>query len=90
MNNVDGKIKVEFEINGYGEETIQGYEGSYKGLEVQRSMDLPKDTTLGEIEEIVNELFEEVRLGYGKQPEQLTAKVAIRALKEDTQITYIG
>ncbi|WP_391122336.1 hypothetical protein [Psychrobacillus sp. L3] len=90
MNNVTEKIKVEFEIKGFGEETTQDYDGSYKGIEVVRTKDLPKDTTLEEIETIVNHLFEEIELIYGKQPEHLLAKVVIRATKKDTQITYLG
>ena len=60
MGNNDAKIKVEFEVKGFGEDTI------------------------------VHQLFEEIQLSYEKQPEQLVAKVIIRAKKKDTQITYIG
>ena len=90
MGNNDAKIKVEFEVKGFGEDTIKGYEGSYKGVEVVRTKSLSKDTTLEEIETIVHQLFEEIQLSYEKQPEQLVAKVIIRAKKKDTQITYIG
>lgn len=87
---VDAEIKVEFEVNAFGEETISDYEGSYKRFEIARTKYLPKETTLENIEIIVKHLFEEIQSSYGKQPEQLVAKVIIRAKKQDAQITYLG
>lgn len=87
---VDAEIKVEFEVKAFGEETISDYEGSYKGFEIARTKKLPKETTLENIEMIVKQLFEEIQSSYGGQPEQLVAKVIIRAKKQDAQITYLG
>lgn len=84
------EIKVEFEVKAFGEETISDYEGSYKGIEIARTKNLSKETTLENIEMIVHQLFEEIQTSYGKQPEQLVAKVVIRAKKQDAQITYLG
>ena len=80
------QIKVEFEVKGFGEDTIKGYEGSYKGVEVVRIKSLSKDTTLEEIETIIYQLFEEIQLSYEKQPEQLVAKIIIRAKKKKQRL----
>ena len=87
---MDAEIKVGFEVKAFGEETITEYEDSFKGFEIARTKSLSKETTLENIEMIVNQLFEEIQLSYGKQPEQLVAKVLIRANKKENQITYLG
>lgn len=83
------EIKVEFEVKAFGGETIEGYEDSFKGFEIARTKSLSKDTTLGEIEVIVKELFDEIQGSYGKKPDALSAKIVIRANKKDTHITYL-
>ena len=87
---MEAEIKVEFEIKAFGEETITDYEDSWKGFEIARTKTLSKETTLENIETIINQLFDEIQLSYGKQPEQLVAKVLIRAKKQEAQITYLG
>ncbi|MGF6949060.1 hypothetical protein QF028_001565 [Neobacillus sp. B4I6] len=86
---MEGQIKVEFEINAVGEETINGYDSSYKNYEIARTKVLPKTVTLGNLEEIINELFAEIQSTYD-QPEHLTAKIVIRAKKEKKKIMYLG
>ncbi|PET60304.1 hypothetical protein CN514_14250 [Bacillus sp. AFS001701] len=83
-----GQIKVEFEINAVGEETIDGYDDSYKNYQIARSKYLSKELTLGNVEEIINELFTEIQSAY-EQPEQLTAKIIIRAKNENDKVMYL-
>ncbi|SMQ81008.1 hypothetical protein SAMN05444673_4088 [Bacillus sp. OV166] len=86
---MEGKIKVEFEINAVGEETINGYDSSFKKYEIARTKNLSQTLTLGNLEEIINELFEEIQSSY-ENPEHLTAKIVIRAKKEKNKILYLG
>lgn len=57
--------------------------------EIARTKNLSKELTLGNLEEIIKELFSEIQLAYD-QPEQLTAKIVIRAKKEKNKIMYLG
>ncbi|MDR7235957.1 hypothetical protein [Neobacillus drentensis] len=86
---MEGHLKVEFEINAVGEETINGYDSSYKNYEIARTKSLSKSLTLGDFEEIINELFTEIQSVFD-QPEHLTAKIVIRAKKEKNNIIYLG
>ncbi|MDQ0202216.1 hypothetical protein [Neobacillus ginsengisoli] len=86
---MEGQIKVDFEINAVGEETINGYESSFKKFEIARTKSLSKELTLGDFEEIINELFAEIQSSYD-QPEHLTAKIVIRVKKEKNKIIYLG
>lgn len=86
---MEGKIKVEFEINAVGKETVNGYDDSFKKYEIARVKTLSKTLTLGNLEEIINELFSEIQSAY-EQPEQLTAKIVIRAKKEKDKTIYLG
>ncbi|EKE30742.1 hypothetical protein MJ3_12270 [Salimicrobium jeotgali] len=83
-------IKVEFEIKAYGEEKTDDYNDSFKGYEVARNKVLSKEITLGELENYVSTIFEEVKGDYGQPPEQLTAKITIRAKEKEGEITYLG
>jgi hypothetical protein len=49
--------KVEFEINAVGEETINGYDSSFKNYEIARTKNLSKTLTLGNLEEIINDFL---------------------------------
>lgn len=86
---MEGRIKVEFEINAVGKETVNGYDDSFKNYEIARVKNLSKTVTLGNLEESINELFTEIQSAY-EQPEQLTAKILIRAKKENDKIIYLG
>ena len=86
---MEGQINVEFEINAVGEETINGYDSSFKNYEIARIKSLPKTLSLGNLEEIINELFVEIQSAYD-QPEHITAKIVIRAKKEKNKITFLG
>ena len=83
-------IKVEFEITAFGEEEIDNYNNSFKGYEVARNKVLSKEITLGELENYISSIFREVKDDYGQQPEQLTAKITIRAKENEGEITYLG
>ncbi|MFD4707734.1 hypothetical protein ACFWM3_23200 [Gottfriedia sp. NPDC058432] len=48
---------------------------------------LSKKLTLGNVEEIINELFTEIQSAY--EPEQLTAKIIIRVKKEKDKVMYL-
>ncbi|WP_394173279.1 hypothetical protein [Guptibacillus hwajinpoensis] len=84
------KIKVEFEVKAFGQDHVADSEDSFKGLEIGRVKVLSKDTTLGELEEYIKRYYEEVKEHYGTQPEQLTAKVTIRATEKEDQMLYLG
>ncbi|WP_047155304.1 hypothetical protein [Aneurinibacillus tyrosinisolvens] len=86
---MESQIKVEFEINAVGEETINGYDSSFKKYEIARTKNLSKSLTLGELEDIINELFQEIQSAYEK-PEHLTANIVIRAKKQENKIIYLG
>ena len=83
-------IKVEFEIKAFGEEEIDNYNNSFKGYEVARNKVLSKEIPLGELENYISSIFREVKDDYGQQPEQLTAKITIRAKENEGEITYLG
>ena len=83
-------IKVEFEIKAFGEEEIDNYNNSFKGYEVARYKVLSKEITWGELENYICSIFREVKDDYGQQPEQLTAKITIRAKENEGEITYLG
>ena len=84
-----GNIKVEFEVRGFGEEQVENMEDSYKSVEIARTKRISKLTTLGELESMLNELFDEVGEHY-ENPEQLLGKITIRAKKEKDLIKYLG
>ncbi len=44
---------------------------------------------MGELENYISTIFEEVKGDYGQQPEQLTAKITIRAKEKEGEITYL-
>lgn len=50
---------------------------------------LSKDTTLGELENLLSTLFQEVENSY-KNPEQCVGKITIRAEKENGEIAFLG
>ena len=54
-----------------------------------RVYELSKDTTLGEVKNLLSTLYEEVENGY-KNPEQCLGKITIRAKKENGEIVYLG
>lgn len=80
-------MKIEIEVKAFGE--VDGNGDVYKSTELIRLHNLPKDTTLGEIETLLSKQFQEVEEGY-KNPEQFVGKVTIRVKKEDGKIVYLG
>ena len=86
---MEDQIKVEIQISAVGEVTVDGYDDAYKNYEIGRTKTLTKSITLGNLEEMINELFEEVQLTYDN-PEHLTAKIVIRAKKDQNKIRYLG
>lgn len=80
-------MKIEIEVKAFGE--VDGNGDVYKGTELIRLHNLPKDTTLGEIEALLSKQFQEVEEGY-KNPEHFVGKVTIRLKKEDGKIVYLG
>ena len=80
-------MKIEIEVKAFGEVDDNG--DVYKGTELIRLYNLPKDTTLGEIETLLSKQFQEVEEGY-KNPEQFVGKVTIRVKKEAGKIVYLG
>lgn len=82
-------LKVEIEVRALGKVEAQGAEDGYKGVELMRVHELSKDTTLGEVENLLSTLYEEVENGY-KNPEQSLGKITIRAKRENGEILYLG
>ncbi|MDP4549646.1 hypothetical protein Q9251_01975 [Alkalihalobacillus macyae] len=83
-------VKVEFEVKAFGQDHVADSEDSFKGYEIGRVKSFPKDTTLGELEEYIKRYYKEVKEQYGTQPEQLVAKVTIRATEKEDQVLYLG
>ncbi|MCK0473238.1 hypothetical protein [Halalkalibacter sp. APA_J-10(15)] len=82
-------MKVEIEVKAFGEIEAQGVENAFKGVERMGVHKLSKDTTLGELEELINTQFEEVEKDY-KNPEQVAGKIIIRAKRENGKTVYLG
>lgn len=82
-------LKIEIEVKAFGEVEVQGTEDAFKGVEIMQVHNLSKDTTLGEVENILYTLFQEVENGY-KNPEQCVGKITIRGKKENGEIVYLG
>ncbi|MBO1626189.1 hypothetical protein J4P90_13270 [Bacillus sp. SY8(2021)] len=83
------KMKVEFEVKGFGEEELVNVDGAYKSIEIARVKGLSKETTLGELESILTAMFDEVEKKY-ENPPQFTGRITIRAKKENAEIKYYG
>ncbi|GAS82488.1 hypothetical protein [Paenibacillus amylolyticus] len=82
-------IKVELEISALGQETVQAYNDSFRRHEIVRTRILPKETTLEQIEELVKDMMTEVKKDF-EQPEQLLAKVTLRAKESNGVLEYLG
>ena len=82
-------MKIEIEVKAFGEIEVQGTEDAYKGVEIMCIHKLSKDTTIGELETLLSNLFEEVEDGY-QNPEQCVGKITIRAKKENGEILYLS
>ncbi|PGK52003.1 hypothetical protein CN918_29890 [Priestia megaterium] len=81
-------MKVEIEVKAFGEEQVVGASDGYKGMEISRTHDLPKETTVEEVRELANSLVEEVKKIY-PNPEQIVAKAAIRLHTESGRLVII-
>ncbi|WP_085505786.1 hypothetical protein [Thalassobacillus devorans] len=82
-------MKIEIEVQAFGEVEVQGTADAHKGVELMEVHNLSKDTTLGEVENLLSRLFQEVENGY-KNPEQNAGKITIRCKKENGEIVYLG
>ena len=82
-------MKVELEVSAFGEVEVPGTENAFQGLELTRVHNLSKDTTLGEVEELLSSLFDEVTKNY-KNPEQCAGKITVRAKRENGDMIYLG
>ena len=82
-------MKIEIEVKAFGKVEVQGTEDAYQSTEIARVFELPKETTLGELESLLTKLFGEVENGYSN-PEQCLGKITIRAKNENGNIVYLG
>ncbi|MBA2176159.1 hypothetical protein H0266_14780 [Halobacillus locisalis] len=82
-------MKIEIEVQAFGEVEVQGTAGAHKGVELMEVHNLSKDTTLGEVETLLSRLFQEVENGYDN-PEQKVGKITMRCKKENGEIVYLG
>lgn len=82
-------MKVELEVRAFGEDKVQGTIDAYRSNEVIRVHNLTTDTTLGDIQTLLTNLFEEVESGY-TNPEQCLGKITIRVKKENGEIEFSG
>jgi hypothetical protein len=82
-------MKIEFEVRAFGKVDVPGMEDAYNSTESIRMRNLPKNTTLAEIESMLAELFDEVESGYAN-PEQCLGKITIRAKKVNGDIVFLG
>lgn len=82
-------MKIEIEVRAFGKVEVQGTEDAYQSMEIARAFELPKETTLGELETLLINIFGEVKNGY-TDPEQCLGKITIRAKNENDNIVYLG
>ena len=82
------RIKVEFEVTGFGKEKLVNIDNAYKNIEIARVNGLSKETTLGELESILKPMFDEVEAAY-ENPEQFFGKITIRVKKENNEIEFL-
>ncbi len=82
-------MKIEIEVKAFGKDEVKGTLDAFKSTELMRVHKLSKDTTLGEVESLLSNLFEEVENGF-TYPEQCVGKITIRAKKKDGEIVYLG
>ncbi|CAM4287909.1 hypothetical protein [Paenibacillus tarimensis] len=82
-------MKIEFEVRAFGKVEVDGTEDAYNSTELMRVHNLPKDTTLAEMESILAALFNEAEGGYA-HPEQCLGKITIRAKKDSGEVLYLG
>ncbi|MFE6075846.1 hypothetical protein ACFVQB_15345 [Paenibacillus sp. NPDC057886] len=82
-------IKVELEISAFGQEAVPSYDDSFRKHEIMRTRILPRETTLAQLEELVKEMMVEIKEDF-QQPEQLLAKVTLRAKETDGVLKYLG
>ncbi|MDN4601962.1 hypothetical protein P5G61_12055 [Paenibacillus sp. F6_3S_P_1C] len=62
---------------------------TYRKHEIARTRILPRETTLAQLEEMVKEMMAEIKEDF-QQPEQLLAKVTLRAKETDGDLKYLG
>ncbi|PER08743.1 hypothetical protein [Bacillus cereus] len=79
------RVNVEFEIKGFGKETLVHIDNTYKSVEIACVNKLPKETTLGELESILKSLFNKVEEDYTNS-ESFFGKITIRVRKENNEI----
>ncbi|MFC9709761.1 hypothetical protein JNUCC31_01915 [Paenibacillus sp. JNUCC31] len=82
-------IKVELEVSAFGQESVREYDDSFRKHEIVRTRILPKETTLEQLEVLVKEMMAEIKEDF-QQPEQLIAKVTLRAKETDGVLKYLG
>jgi len=82
-------VKVEFEVKAFGREEAKNAIDAFRSTEVARTYQLPEETTLAELEQLINELYIEVEQEIA-DPEQCLGKITIRLKKEDGSIKYLG
>ena len=59
-------MKIEIEVRAFGKVEVQGTEDAYQSTEIARVFNLPKETTLGELESFLTKLFGEVENRYSE------------------------
>jgi len=82
-------MKIEFEVSLFGKVNAQGEPEAYKKVELIELDKLSKETTLGELESHLSNLFEKVEKD-NNNPKQSLGKITIRAKKENGVIIYLG
>lgn len=82
-------MKVEFEVKAFGKEELNNAIDAFRSTELARTHQLSKETTLGELEQLISELFGEVEQNIAS-PEQCLGKITIRIKKENDTLKYIG
>ncbi|MDQ0169663.1 hypothetical protein [Paenibacillus tundrae] len=83
-------MKMEFEITAFGLEGHEGYSEAYRQNEIVRTKLVSRDTTLGEVEEVIKELMAEIRQEFIQPPEYVNAKVVLRVKSENGELKYLG
>jgi len=82
-------MKVEIEVKAFGQEDVQETTDAFKAVEIARTHDLSKETTLGEVEKLMASLVKEIEKQY-PNPEQCLGKATIRINVENGKMIFIG
>lgn len=81
-------MKVEFDVKAFGQEEVEGTVDGFRSAELIRVHELSKETTLAQLELLLEDIIAEVEQGYAS-PDNCHAKITIRVKKENGELKFI-